>query len=382
MKLLKGRRIYVSLIAAAIFGLLMIFPLFLELMGFNRIQASGDMRGAGLIPIDGLRVLESLIFYFAMIFILLIVFTYKSGSFLWTKKIIVAVAIASLFYIFSPLIYHPQPGKWGPPENFGQGFQGKPEEGVLRKTNLMIFKFDNPHEARKIIEFSFILLTTGLIGKVFELLSQKEVIEVENQKLRAENLQSQYNILVNQVNPHFFFNSMNSLSALVREGRKDNALRYIGELSNTYRYAMQNSGKEMVTLEEELKVLSAYCYMLLIRYEGKLFFNTDVDKGLMKMMLPVFSLQPLVENVIKHNSMTAKKPVTVLIKGYGEESLVITNQIIPRQEKAEAMGIGLKNLSTRYRLLTGKEIKIEDDGEVFCVTLPLKKGDTYEDINS
>ena len=173
MKLLKGRRIYVSLIAATIFGLLMIFPLFLELMGFYRYQVSGDTRGAGISTIDGQRVLQSLILYFAMIFILLLLFTYKSGSFLWTKKIIAAVAIVSVFYILSPLIYRPQPGRWGPPENFEQGFPGKPEEGGLRK-NLLIFKFDNPNEARKIIEFSFILLTTGLIGKVFELLSRED----------------------------------------------------------------------------------------------------------------------------------------------------------------------------------------------------------------
>lgn len=81
-------------------------------------------------------------------------------------------------------------------------------------------------EIRRIIEFSFILATTGLIGKVFELVGQREEIRVENEKLRADNLQSQYNLLVNQVNPHFFFNSMNSLSSLVREGRKDDGKEF------------------------------------------------------------------------------------------------------------------------------------------------------------
>jgi len=311
--------------------------------------------------------------FFVFVFVLTTVYTLEARNISWTKKIILNTLIAIIFYLFSPLIMH------GPGNIFGATVNsmmpGPPFNGPMRPDRS---PFADLLNFRRIVEIFFVLVTTGMLGRIFELSRQRELIKVENEKLRAENLQSQYNLLLNQMNPHFFFNSMNSLSTLVREGRKAAALRYIGEMSNTFRYVMQSSTREMVSLEEEINSLSAYCYMLLVRFEGKIFFNIDVEGSLMKMMLPVLSLQPLIENVVKHNAITAGDPITVNVAGRKDGYLVISNRIIPRHDKPDHIGIGLKNLANRYKLLSGEQITIEDDGKEFIVTLPLKNEGTDE----
>jgi len=382
MKVFVRRRVYVNLIIAAIVSLLLTFPMILELMGFDPFSFNHDSFTPDMTTRNVVTVIVSYVFYMTMIFTLLSVFTYQSGLLSYPAKITIALVVTSCFFAISPLVLHRPMNRMEPPVVFDKPFPEVPEGSPHDPGKMDIPRPKGWLEIRRIIEFSFILATTGLIGKVFELVGQREEIRVENEKLRADNLQSQYNLLVNQVNPHFFFNSMNSLSSLVREDRKENALRYIAELSDTYRYVLQNSGTELVTLEEEMKSLSAYCYLLQIRYEGKIFFKTEVDEKLMKMLLPVFSLQPLVENVVKHNTITEKQPMTVVIRGNAEGYLTITNLIKPRLESEEHTGIGLQNLMRRYRLLTGKDIIIEDDAKEFSVILPLKTDDRYEDTNS
>jgi two-component system, LytTR family, sensor kinase len=350
--------------------MILVLPMLFEIFGFSSfaMPLRGIISGVEFRELKIKELMWSAPCFFIFVFILTTIYTHDSGNFSWKKKIIINLGIAILFYLFSPFIIH-GPGNFsgivfnpGPPAELFNGPGDLPERNPVN--DLLNF--------RRIVEILFVLATTGMLGKIFELSRQRELIKVENEKLRAENLQSQYNLLLHQMNPHFFFNSMNSLSTLVREGRKNAALRYIGELSNTFRYVMQSSNREMVTLEEELNSLSAYCYMLLVRFEGKLFFNIDVEESLMKMMLPVLSLQPLIENVVKHNAITVSNPLTVNVTGRQDGHLVVSNMIVPRQDKPDHIGIGLQNLENRYKLLSGEQITIEDDGKEFIVTLPLK----------
>lgn len=309
--------------------------------------------------------------FLILVFLLITVFTIDVRKLSWTKKVIAGSIIAVAFYFAFPFLAHRI-----------NMIQDLPVAGVRASQHTEKAVAHGLSNFRRIIEIIFVLITTALIGKIFELLAQRELIKVENEKLRAENLQSQYNLLLNQMNPHFFFNSMNSLSALVREDKKESALRYISELSDTFRYVMQSSDREMVTLEEELGSLSAYSYMLMVRYEGKLFFRIDVEESLLKMKLPVLSLQPLIENIIKHNAITVSDPVTVNVTGRSDGYLIVTNRVVPRHDKPDPIGIGLKNLATRYKLLSGREIKVEDNGRVFTVTLPLKKEEKDENTDN
>ena len=225
-----------------------------------------------------------------------------------------------------------------------------------------------------ILKCSFALVVVLLYGRIYQLLGQQQEIELENEHLKNENLSTRYNMLVSQINPHFFFNSLNSLSMLIREHDEEKSLTYIDRLSYTFRYIIQNGQNTLSTLDEELRFADAYSYLFRIRYADKLFFDVDTDKGLGSWKLPALTLQPLIGNAVKHNTITKNKPFHISIRTEGEY-LVVSNPIVPKLEPEPGTGIGLKNLGDRYRLITGRGIEIIDDGETFTVRMPLTKPD-------
>ncbi len=221
-----------------------------------------------------------------------------------------------------------------------------------------------------VLKSSFTFVVVALYGKIYELIYQRQNIILENEKLKNENLQSQYDVLINQINPHFFFNSLTSLAMLVRERKNEDALTYIDRISDTFRYIIQNGRNGITTLQEELKFLDAYKYLFEIRYAGKLFFDIDIDDKYRSWKLPFLSLQPLIENAVKHNAITSSVPLHISIST-GKESLTISNRIAPKISNEKSTGIGLKNIASRYKLLTNKDISISNDGRTFAVKLPL-----------
>ena len=128
-----------------------------------------------------------------------------------------------------------------------------------------------------IMKCSFTLVVVLLYGQISLLLHQRQLMAVENEQLKSENLTTRYNMLVSQINPHFFFNSLNSLAMLVREGDEQKALTYIDRLSFSFRYIIRNGQNMLTTLSEELRFAEAYGYLFKIRYADKLFFDIDVD---------------------------------------------------------------------------------------------------------
>ena len=121
-----------------------------------------------------------------------------------------------------------------------------------------------------------------------------------------------------------------------------------------------------------MEFLDAYKYLLEIRYADKLFFDIDIDHDKLGMSLPALSVQPLIENAVKHNSITRGNPLRISISTEND-FLVISNPLRPKMEPETGTGIGLKNLSSRYKRLTGKNIEIVDDGQKFTVRLPLSQ---------
>lgn len=227
------------------------------------------------------------------------------------------------------------------------------------------------YDTTLLLKCSMVFVVAALYGKIYELTTQRQNILLENEKLKSENLQATYSTLINQMNPHFFFNSLNSLSMLVREKHNAQALKYIDRLSDTFRYILQNGASGMITLEEELKFTDAYKYLLEVRYEGKLFVDMNVDHSYMLWKLPSFTLQPLIENAVKHNSITRSEPLHITITTGDWNSISVSNTVNPKMDKGEGTGIGLSNLSERYRLLTGKDITVIHNDMEFTVILPL-----------
>ena len=210
-----------------------------------------------------------------------------------------------------------------------------------------------------LLKCSFAVAVSMLYGWVYVLNSKQQAVVMENERLKNENLTTRYNMLVGQINPHFFFNSLNSLAMLVREKHDEKALTYIDQLSYTFRYIIQNGQSTLMTLDEELKFVEAYSYLFKIRYADKLFFDIDIEEKYRTWTLPALSLQPLIGNAVKHNTITRSKPFHISIRTENGW-LVVSNPKVPKLEPEPSTGIGLENLRNRWHLITGRDIEIID----------------------
>jgi hypothetical protein len=372
MKISPNKRIYINIIISLIISLMVVLPMILGMMGYDIFNRRSVPQPSRIIPFWDLA--RQWLLYFLMVFILMVVNTIGNPKIKLLHKLASSFVITVVFYFLFALV---RPAPHGPEmpamssmndpamQQTRPPFPGQPEMRMPQQP----FRNFGPNY-RRMTEFLFILVITTLLGKVLELVNLRQQMQLENEQLRSENLQNRYDVLLNQINPHFFFNSLNSLSSLVRDDRKENAIKYIDELSNTFRYAMQSSGKELVTVADELESLKAYSYLLQIRFEDKLFIEINIDEKAGEMLLPVLSLQPLVENVVKHNVISSDVPLTLTITG-NENGITVINPIRPRNDNREKSGMGLNNLSNRYRLLTGRELIVETGNRFFSVTLPL-----------
>lgn len=221
------------------------------------------------------------------------------------------------------------------------------------------------------------LLTIAvLFGELLRLLGQQQKHRLELERIKKENLETRYNAMAAQINPHFFFNSLNSLAGLVREGEKEPALKYIDGLSGIFRYVLQSSQKGLVPLKEELEFFNAYRYLLGIRFEGKLFFDIELP-GQQDYYLPVLSLQPLIENVIKHNVVSGSMPLSITIR-IENDHLVVSNPIRPKLDQSEPeSGFGLENLASRVKILTGQSLFYSQGNGAFVVKIPMLKAEQF-----
>ena len=222
-----------------------------------------------------------------------------------------------------------------------------------------------------ILKCIVVLVVAILYGRIYTLLFEQRKILSENEQLRSENLQNQYNMLMGQISPHFFFNSLNSLSMLVRGQDEQKALEYIDQLSYTFRYIIQNGQNTKSTLQDEMEFARAYGELFKVRYADKLFFDVDVEERYNEWLLSALTLQPLIGNAVKHNTITRKHPFHISIRTEGS-TLVVSNLKSPKLEPEPSTGIGLKNLSSRWRLIAGTDIEIIDSEKEFIVKLPLQ----------
>lgn len=226
-------------------------------------------------------------------------------------------------------------------------------------------------ELAVVLKSCFTLAVVILYSRIYTLIYREQQISLENEMLRSENLTTKYNMLASQINPHFLFNSLSSLSMLVREKDEERALKYIDQLSYTFRYLSQNgANSNFVTLREEIQFAEAYSFLFKIRYADKIAFDFDIEDQYLDYKLPPISLQPLIGNAVKHNTISSKRLFRVHI--YTEDGfLVVSNEKRPMLEPNPGTGVGLSNLNSRYQLLLNQEIEIIDLEQQFMVRLPL-----------
>ncbi len=199
---------------------------------------------------------------------------------------------------------------------------------------------------------------------------QLEELRVKAEQLKREATQAQFAALKNQVNPHFLFNSLSILSSLVEVDARL-SVQFINRLSKAYRYILEQRDSERVSLKTELDFLDSYTFLLNIRFDGKLQVQQYInpDEALRYGIAPL-TLQLLVENVVKHNQMSAEKPLIVSIS-VEDEYLIVSNPIQLRPQEETSTGLGLENIAHRYRLLTERSVWAGALGESFVVKIPL-----------
>lgn len=222
-------------------------------------------------------------------------------------------------------------------------------------------------------QFLVMFVLCALIGHVTYLYDEQRRKEHEIEQLKIENLQSRYDALSNQINPHFFFNSLNGLTSVIRKKNEENALEYVNKLSDVFCYILQSDKRGLVTLGEELEFVKAFLYMMEVRFANKLVFNINVKEEFRDLKLPVLSLLPLIENVVVHNTIDSEHHMEVNISLNQQGELSVSNPVFPKLSPPDTNGIGLKNLEHRFLLLMNTHIRIVNDGSRFTVYLPLKK---------
>ena len=213
-----------------------------------------------------------------------------------------------------------------------------------------------------LFQFFVMFIYCTLIGHVSNLYSEQRQKEQEIEHLKIENLQSRYDALTNQINPHFFFNSLNGLTSLIRKKNEENTLEYVNKLSDVFRYILQSDKKGLVTLGEELEFVKAFRYMMEVRFANKLVFKIKVPDEKRDLKIPVLSLLPLIENVVMHNTIDSEHQMEVNICLNEESELVSVKSGFPKLIPPDTNGTGLKNLENRFLLLMNRQIRIKNDG--------------------
>ena len=196
--------------------------------------------------------------------------------------------------------------------------------------------------------------------------TQQMVVELERTK--SVNLGAQYELLKQQVNPHFLFNSLNTLKSMV-EMQDPHSADFILKLSDFYRFTLESRKLDLIPLREELAILEAYTYLLKARFEDGFIITVQIDQKFYESSIPPFTLQLLIENCIKHNVVSLDKPLQ--IKVYTDDEFLVIENAIQLKKGVLSTGVGLDNINNRFSHLIHKEIEIDKNETTFKVKIPM-----------
>lgn len=198
---------------------------------------------------------------------------------------------------------------------------------------------------------------------------QNQQVGIELERTKSDNLGAQYELLKQQVNPHFLFNSLNTLKYMVESNDK-HSVEFILKLSDFYRFTLESRKHDLIRLSEELDILTAYLFLLKARFEEGIDLTVAIDKRYHQSFIPPFTLQLLVENCIKHNVVSLDKPLHIKLYTEGD-FIVVENKAQPKRIPETSTGIGLENINQRYSHLLNKEIVIAKGDTHFSIKLPI-----------
>jgi len=251
---------------------------------------------------------------------------------------------------------------------------------VFDKTELWGYRFPLEAYLQAIaVAMLFVIIVGGIYEATYYFRKWKDMA-VEAEALKKENIQTQFESLKVQINPHFLFNSLGSLSSLIEENPKA-ARTFVNEMASVYRYLLQSNEKPLVTLQQEIEFIEAYTGMLTTRFPEGLQVSINVNEEDRQKMLPPLTLQLLLENAVKHNAVLASKPLQVHITSEVKNRLKTCNNLQPKTSPVQSNKMGLLNIITKYKLLNQPEVTVVQTSDSFCVSLPLINNSHYEDTD-
>ncbi len=245
--------------------------------------------------------------------------------------------------------------------------------GWLSSTLVNLLSDYNSRHITRLKELIPITIITIMVMAIYEVIYSyvrlKKSIREEEQTKQVM-IQAQLDTLRNQAQPHFLFNSLNTLRDIIDQDSKEDAKDFVDSLSGVYRFIIESGSSNLISLEKELTFAKAYIHIQSERFGDNLKLNWNIPEDKLLLMIVPMSLQLLLENAIKHNIVSKAKPlfITVAIK---DDTLVVGNKIQAKSTQTPSTKIGLKNIEKRYQLISSKTPVIDNDGEYFTVSLPL-----------
>ena len=192
----------------------------------------------------------------------------------------------------------------------------------------------------------------------------------KSEQTKQAMVQAELDALKNQAQPHFLFNTLNTLRDIIDQNSKEDAKEFVDKLSNVYRFILESGNANLTSLRQELKFAQSYIHIQSERFGKNLNLKWNIPEIALDSMIVPMSLQLLIENAIKHNVISKAKPLVIHVEveqGY----LVVTNKIQPKSTQLPSTKVGLKNIEKRYHLISGRSIVVENDKNQFRVSIPL-----------
>ena len=223
------------------------------------------------------------------------------------------------------------------------------------------------------------LTTTVIVGAIYEgvyAFSRWGAYKVESERLKKEHLNAQLKALKNQINPHFLFNSLNTLTSMIPDD-PDEAVHFVQKLSKVYRYVLQIKHDELITLREELECIESYQFLLESRFGENLHISIDIPEDKKDYYVVPLALQMLIENAIKHNIISNTKPLYIDVGLSRKGDLVVSNNLQRKKQGIESTKTGLQNIKTRYEIISNRKVEVIASQEHYWVILPLLKIEPY-----
>lgn len=215
-----------------------------------------------------------------------------------------------------------------------------------------------------------LVLTIAIVAPYMLLRIEKaREMELNLIRIKEEKSIAELAALKEQISPHFFFNTLSTLSSIVRNETKKEILEFIDDISDTYRYSLSSTKTNLVSLKEELNFIQSYTDLLQKRFGKKLKISINIPEEIYTSTIPPMSIQLLIENAIQHNIITLEAPLFINV--YCDNGYVCVKNNVLEKEEIDSFGIGLMNLNNRYKLIANKDVYIEKQLDYFLVKLPI-----------